>query len=42
LFIVPRELVRPIDINPAEVMKFIVSAGVAGWDAQGEDPGQSV
>lgn len=32
LFIVPREHVRPIDMNPAEVMKFIVSAGVAGWD----------
>ena len=35
LFIVPRENVRPIDINPAEAMKFIVSAGVSGWsDAQ--------
>lgn len=32
LFIVPKERVRPIDMNPAEVMKFIVSAGVAGWD----------
>jgi len=32
LFIVPKEHVRPIDMNPAEVMKFIVSAGVAGWD----------
>jgi uncharacterized membrane protein len=42
LFIVPRELVRQIDINPAEVMKFIVSAGVAGWDLQGDDPGQTV
>lgn len=39
LFIVPKELVRQIDINPAEVMKFIVSAGVAGWDPQGNDPG---
>ena len=42
LFIVPKELVRPIDINPAEVMKFIVSAGVADWDPQGNDPGQSI
>ena len=42
LFIVPKELVRPIDINPAEVMKFIVSAGVAGWDPLDNDPGQSV
>jgi len=34
LFLVPRELVRPIDIPPAEVMKFIVSAGVAGWNEE--------
>jgi uncharacterized membrane protein len=32
LFLVPRELVRAIDVPPAEVMKFIVSAGVADWD----------
>ncbi len=32
LFIVPRENIKPVDMNPAEVMKFIVSAGVAGWD----------
>lgn len=32
LFIVPKENIRPVNINPAEVMKFIVSAGVAGWD----------
>lgn len=32
LFIVPRDQVRPIDIPPAEVMKFIISAGVADWD----------
>jgi len=31
LFIVPKEHVKPIDIGPAEVMKFIVSAGVSGW-----------
>lgn len=42
LFIVPKELVRSIDINPAEVMKFIVSAGVAGWDLQGKDSGHSI
>jgi len=29
LFIVPRELVRPVDIPSAEAMKFIVSGGVA-------------
>jgi uncharacterized membrane protein len=34
LFIVPKERVRPIDLNPAEVMKFIVSAGVAGWEQE--------
>ncbi len=32
LFIVPRENVRPVDIPPSDVMKFIVTAGVAGWD----------
>lgn len=32
LSLVPHELVRKIDIPPAEVMKFIVSAGVAAWD----------
>jgi uncharacterized membrane protein len=41
LFIVPKELLRPIDINPAEVMKFIVSAGVAGWNPQDSYPGHS-
>lgn len=40
LFIVPKERVRPIDMNPAEVMKFIVSAGVAGWDQEGKENGQ--
>lgn len=30
LFIVPRNQVRAIDINPAMVMKFIVSGGVSG------------
>jgi uncharacterized membrane protein len=29
MFIVPKELVRPINIPPAEAMKFIVSGGVA-------------
>ena len=32
LFIVPRKNIRTVNINPAQVMKFIVSAGVAGWD----------
>ncbi len=32
LFLVPRELVKTIDVPPTEVMKFIVSAGVADWD----------
>jgi uncharacterized membrane protein len=32
LVLVPRELVVEIDVPPAEVMKFIVSAGVADWD----------
>jgi uncharacterized membrane protein len=37
LFIVPKEQVRPIDLNPAEVMKFVVSAGVAGWEAENSE-----
>ena len=32
LFIVPVSQVKAIDINPAVAMKFIVSAGVSGWD----------
>ena len=32
LFIVPRDRVKPININPAQVMKFIVSAGISGWE----------
>ena len=24
--------VKKLDVNPAEVMKFIVSGGVTGWD----------
>ena len=32
LFLVPRDQVRTIEVPPAEVMKFIVSAGVADWD----------
>jgi uncharacterized membrane protein len=30
-FIVPKENIKAIDMNSAEVMKFIVSAGIAGW-----------
>ena len=32
LFIVPRKHIKPLDINPAEAMKFIVSGGVAGFE----------
>jgi uncharacterized membrane protein len=32
MFLIPKEMVRPIEVPPAEVMKFIVSAGVADWD----------
>jgi uncharacterized membrane protein len=34
MFIVPRELVRPLNIPPAEAMKFIVSGGVAGTETE--------
>ena len=32
LFIVPKEQVKALDMNSGEVMKFIVSAGLAGWE----------
>ena len=32
LYIVPREQLRSLNLSPSETMKFIVSAGVAGWD----------
>ena len=32
LFIVPKENIRPIDKKSSDVMKFIVSAGLAGWE----------
>lgn len=34
LFIVPRNQVKLLDINPADVMKFIISGGVAGLEEQ--------
>jgi uncharacterized membrane protein len=37
LFIVPFKQVTPLDLNPAEVMKFIVSAGVAGLEQNGTE-----
>lgn len=33
LFIVPSSQIKAVQISPAEVMKFIVSAGVSGWDS---------
>jgi uncharacterized membrane protein len=42
LFIVPKAQVRPIDLNPAEVMKFIVSAGVAGWEKNNSGSGSNI
>jgi len=32
LFIVPVSNINPVDINSREVMKFIVSAGLTGWE----------
>lgn len=32
LFIVPRDQVREVNLNPGDVMKFVVSAGVTGWE----------
>lgn len=35
LFIVPKANITPVDINASEVMKFVVSAGVTGWEKDG-------
>lgn len=32
LFIVPQKQVKRLNVDPAELMKFIVSAGVSGWE----------
>ncbi len=37
LFIVPRSQIKPLDKNPADVMKFIISGGVAGFDTAVEE-----
>lgn len=37
MFIVPKSQVKPVDINPAEVMKFVVSGGVSGFGEQEEN-----
>lgn len=36
LFIVPKNQIKPLDLNATEVMKFIVSAGVSGWQKPNE------
>lgn len=32
LFIVPKNNIKPVDIKSSDVMKFIVSAGLTGWE----------
>lgn len=32
LFIVPKENIKPVNMNSSDVMKFVVSAGLTGWD----------
>ncbi len=32
LFIVPKENIKPVSMNSSDVMKFVVSAGLSGWD----------
>jgi len=32
MFIVPKANIKPVDINSSDVMKFIVSAGLTGWE----------
>ncbi len=31
LYIVPKSQVKPVNIDPVDMMKFIVSAGISGW-----------
>ena len=38
LFIVPKNQVRLIDVNPSAVMKFILSGGVSGIDEEEDTP----
>ena len=32
LFIVPKNNIKPVDLKSSDVMKFIVSAGLSGWE----------
>lgn len=32
LFIVPKENIKPVTMNSSDVMKFVVSAGLTGWE----------
>lgn len=32
LFIVPKENIKPLKVNSSDVMKFVVSAGLTGWE----------
>ncbi|MHB1147914.1 MAG: DUF502 domain-containing protein [Lutibacter sp.] len=32
LFIVPKANIKPININSSDVMKFVISAGLTGWE----------
>ena len=32
LFIVPKENIKPVSMNSSDVMKFVVSVGLSGWD----------
>ncbi|MCH8557626.1 MAG: DUF502 domain-containing protein [Balneolia bacterium] len=36
MFIVPKEQVKPVDLHPGDVMKFVVSGGVAGFNGNGD------
>jgi len=41
LFLVPKKQIKPLDINPSEVMKFIISAGISGWEENDTSVNQS-
>jgi uncharacterized membrane protein len=37
LFLVPKDQIKPVNTNPADIMKFIVSGGVSGLNGERKD-----
>ncbi len=41
LFVVPKSQVKPIDVSSSQMMKFIVSAGLAGMSQESSEPNET-